>query len=174
MKKLLVFQHVPREHSSRISTYAHDGGHSLDIVELWKPYTMPLLSSYDGLIVLGGPMGVYDDFPSKQEELGVLREHAGEVPILGICLGAQLVAHALGSRVYPHIRDGCHIKEIGFYDVTLTDAGLQSPLFKSFEKNLTVLQWHGDTFDVPQGAEHLASSKNCDNQAFSYRNAYGV
>lgn len=174
MKKLLVFQHVPREHSSRIAEYASDRSVELHVIRLWESYTIPDVSLYDGLIVLGGPMGVYEDFSSKADELEAIRNYRGKIPMLGICLGAQLIAHALGADVYPHKKDNKHIKEIGHYSVMLTPDGLRSSLFKGFAPELTVLQWHGDTFDLPEDATHLATGPECCNQAYSVGNIYGV
>lgn len=118
----------------------------------------------DLLVVLGGPIGVYEDqaYPFLRDELILLerRLQAGRAT-LGICLGAQLMARALGARVYPGPR-----KEIGWAPVTLTPAGQASPLHH-FEAG-SVLHWHGDTFDLPDGAVRLASTELTPNQAFSW------
>ena len=117
----------------------------------------------DLLIVLGAPVGVYeeDKYPFLRDETDLLtaRLSAGR-PTFGICLGAQLVARALGAKVYPS-----GIKEIGWGPVDLTDAASTTPL--RHLARTPVLHWHGDTFDLPQGATHLASSALCRNQAFS-------
>lgn len=174
MKRLLVFQHIEREHPSNIAEYAKEKGMTLDIARLWEGSAIPRLSEYDALIVLGGPMGVYDDFAWKDAELAAIREAVGRVPVLGICLGAQLLAHALGGRVYPCEEQGKRVKEIGYYDVELTPAGKGSRLFDGFPARFRVLQWHGDTFDVPRGADLLASAAGCPGQAFSYDGAFGL
>lgn len=113
------------------------------------------------LVVLGGPIGAYEDdlYPVLEVEKALIRERisAGR-PVLGICLGAQLIAAALGSRVYPST------KEIGWAPVELSPAGARSPLA---ELTGPVLHWHGDTFDLPAGAIHLASTPACRNQAFA-------
>lgn len=123
------------------------------------------------VIVLGGPIGAYEDdkYPFLREELGLLEERlAADRPTLGICLGAQLMARALGARVYPGPE-----KEIGFAQITLTDEGRTSCL-ASFD-GAPVLHWHGDTLDLPEGATRLASTAVCENQAFAYgRNALAV
>jgi GMP synthase (glutamine-hydrolysing) len=117
----------------------------------------------DLLAMLGGPIGAYEDevYPFLLDELSLVasRLSAG-LPIIGICLGAQLIARALGARVYP-----ARAKEIGWKPLTLTEAGqeLLEPLVGQ-----PVLHWHGDTFDLPEGAQNLASTDICAHQAFSY------
>ena len=127
----------------------------------------------DLLIVLGGPIGVYetDTYPFLSREIAMVGERlARGLPTLGICLGAQLMAAALGARVYPS-----GIKEIGWKPLTLSDAGRDSCLAPLAEENLPVLHWHGDTFDLPEGAAHLASTDICENQAFLFgANALGL
>jgi GMP synthase (glutamine-hydrolysing) len=117
----------------------------------------------DLLVVLGGPIGAYEDdkYPFLGDEIALLEQRIGSGrPTLGICLGAQLMARALGARVYPG-----PAKEIGWAPVTLSDAGQASALCHLNE--VPVLHWHGDTFDLPDGSERLASTKLCSNQAFA-------
>lgn len=117
----------------------------------------------DLLIVLGGPIGAFDDetYPFIARELDAVRRHlALGLPILGICLGAQLIARALGARVYP-----MGTKEIGYAPLSLTPDGLESPLAALGDS--PVLHWHGDQFDIPTGAKRLAGTPICGNQAFS-------
>ena len=116
------------------------------------------------LIVLGGPIGVYEEarYPFIETEIGIIaRRLASGRPLMGICLGAQLIARAAGARVYRAGRP-----EIGFAPVTLTDAGRTSCL-AAFENDPVTLHWHGDTFTLPAGATRLASTPVCENQAFS-------
>ena len=174
MRKLLVFQHIEREHPSNIALYSKERGIALDIVPLWKSQAIPALSDYDGLVILGGSMGVYEEYPGKAEELHAIRNAIGTMPVLGICLGSQLLAHALGAEVYKCYQGEKRIKEVGYYPVALTEKGKASALFGGFPETFDVLQWHGDTFDIPNGAELLAEAPLCRNQAFSYGNAYGV
>ena len=174
MKRVLVFQHIEREHPSIIAAYAAARGVELHVVKLWEEGPIPAPESYDALIVLGGPMGVYEDYPRMREELAAIKAAVNAVPILAICLGAQLLAHVLGASVYPYMKDGKRIKEIGYSAVSLTEAGEKSPLFVGLPKESTVLQWHGDTFDLPEGAELLATNAVCPNQAFAFGDAYGL
>lgn len=119
----------------------------------------------DLLVVLGGPIGVYDveQYPFLAQELSMLRQRLNERrPVLGICLGAQLMAAALGARVYPS-----GVKEIGWGPITLTPAGRESCLKQLAASNYTVLHWHGDTFDLPPEATLLASTELVKHQAFS-------
>ena len=114
------------------------------------------------LVLLGGPVGAYDDdnYPFLEVEKALVRARvAKQRPLLGICLGAQVIAAALGAHVYP-----ARTKEIGWSRVQLTPAGADSPLQALTEP---VLHWHGDTFDLPDGAVHLASTPDCPNQAFA-------
>lgn len=116
------------------------------------------------LVVLGGPIGANDedDYPYLTDLLDILKRRiAAKRPTLGICLGAQLIARALGARVYP-----AKAKEIGFAPIQLTEAGRRSPL-AGLDAG-PVLHWHGDTFDLPAGAIRLAATEICENQAFSY------
>ena len=127
----------------------------------------------DLLVILGGPIGVYDeqDYPFIADELRLLEcRLQADLPTLGICLGAQLMARALGARVYPGSG-----KEIGWSPIELSQAGKDSPLAILGTGEGTVLHWHGDTFDLPVGATHLASSSKYPNQAFSSgKNALGL
>ena len=119
----------------------------------------------DLLIVLGGPISANDEdaYPFLTDELKILEARlAADKPTLGICLGAQLIARVLGSKVYP---TGTH--EIGWMPVTLTEAGRTSPLAHLEDIGGQVLHWHGDTFDLPDGTERLASTEVAENQAFS-------
>jgi GMP synthase (glutamine-hydrolysing) len=119
----------------------------------------------DLLVVLGGPIGVYEteSYPFITQEIALIEHRLRrQLRTLGICLGAQLMAKALGSRVYAG-----HLKEIGWGPITLTEAGTSSCL-KSLGDGAQVLHWHGDTFDLPDAASRLASNLNYDNQAFAY------
>ena len=124
------------------------------------------------LVVLGGPIGAYQEeqYPFLKDELRLLEARLSRgAPTLGICLGAQLMARALGARVYPGPRP-----EIGFAPIQLTGEGRDSCLAPFGEEGATVLHWHGDTFDLPDAAVRLASTEICQNQAFAWgRNVIG-
>lgn len=124
-----------------------------------------------GLVVMGGPMGVYeqDRYPHLTDEIRLIQDAiARGVPVIGICLGSQLVAAALGAKVAP-----AH-KEIGWHSVTLTEAALGDPLWSGIDRVIEVFHWHGDAFDLPPGAVSLAASRHTPCQAFAYgRKTYG-
>ena len=121
----------------------------------------------DLVVVLGGPIGAYEEgrYPFLTEELRIIEARlAHGLPTLGICLGAQLMARALGANVYP-----APAKEVGWAPLALTDAGLSSPVRHLARADTRVLHWHGDTFDLPKDATLLASTDVCPNQAFSWK-----
>ena len=141
-------------------------------IDLWTPPHEDLaISQGEALVVLGGLMSVNDPLPwLRQEERYLMRAISSDVPVLGVCLGAQLLARCLGARVYAMER-----KEIGWHPVHLTEAGRDDPLFRGLPAEETVFQWHGDAFDLPHGSEKLASSDLCPNQAFRHgSNLYGI
>ena len=122
------------------------------------------LADYSALIILGGPMNVYEieQHPFLVDEERLIHEAINKnIPTLGLCLGAQLIAKTAGVTVFAGRK-----KEIGWYPVSLTNEGLNDPLLAGFENYLTVFQWHGDTFDIPSGAKRLAESELFPNQAF--------
>lgn len=126
-----------------------------------------------GLIVMGGPMNVDDinEYPFLFEEVRLIEKLlAVQKPVLGICLGAQLIAKALGSKVYPNKH-----KEVGWHPIERTQLSFTDPIFSRLPQSLEVLHWHGDTFDLPKDAIHLAKSDRCENQAFRYGdNTFGL
>lgn len=125
-------------------------------------------SGYSAIVILGGPMAVYDDLPYLQKEQGLIRDAiANKIPVLGICLGSQLIAQAAGGCVFKGPK-----KEIGWFDVSLSDGGRRG-LFADLESPMKVFQWHGDTYELPKEAEVLAYS-DLYPQAFKIGSAYGV
>ncbi len=173
-RKILVFQHVANEILGTLNTLLKQESFRIRYVNFDRePEAKPSLEKYSGLIVLGGWMGVYesDRYPHLQVECKLIEEALKrEIPILGICLGSQILAHTLGANVRKHSE-----KEVGWQDVDFNDSGLNDPLFQHFKKTETLFQMHGDTFDIPSGAVHLAGSSRCESQAFRYgKNAYGI
>jgi len=173
MARLLVLQHELCEHLGVFADILDQHHVSYRYIKLFEGEHPPPLEGYSGLIILGGPMGANQDaeYPFlKVEDALIKRALKGEVPMLGVCLGAQLIAKAAGANVYP---GAC--KEIGWYRVDLTDYGLKDRLFKGFERCFTAFQWHGDTFDIPAGGVRLAESELFPNQALALGSvAYGL
>jgi GMP synthase (glutamine-hydrolysing) len=174
MPKLLVFQHVAWEILGTLDPLLRSYGFRNRYVNFGRQHDAPSrVEGYHGLVVLGGPMNVDQaaDHPHLETEVRIIREALErDIPVLGICLGAQLIAKALGAKVYAN-----DVKEIGWYDVAVTDEGRNDPLFEHFDESEKIFQWHGDTFELPEQAVHLASSSTCPNQAFRYgERVYGL
>ncbi len=134
---------------------------------------LPSAQDVSGLIVMGGPMNVdeVDRYPFLKKETDLIRDTlcVGK-PVLGICLGAQLMAKALGEKIFPNGR-----KEVGWHPIQLTSDAAEDPLFSAFAASPNVLHWHGDTFRIPAGAVHLAQTAVCASQAFRWKqNSYGL
>ena len=172
--KVLVLRHVRHEHLGTLALSLRASNLIYEYVNFYEN-EHPNISVDDlcGLIILGGPMNVYETnkYPFLQMEDRLIKQVIEkDAPVLGICLGAQLIAKALGSRVIKNKE-----KEIGWYPLKMTEEGSKDRLFKHFNSEETVFQWHGDTFEIPEGAVHLAKSTLCTNQAFRYRdNVYGL
>ena len=174
MAKVLVFQHVPAEPLGTLDPMLRNRGHRIRYVNFHRdPEAQPDISRYDALIVLGGPQmpDQGDRYPHLNVEMRCIEQALKrEIPVLGICLGAQLLAYTLGGGVRPMPE-----WEIGWYDLDRTYQSAADPLFCALVEPHPVFQWHGYTFDLPEGAIHLASSETCENQAFRYgHNAYGL
>ena len=174
MRKLLVFQHVPFEPLGTLDAQFRTAGFRIRYVNFARlTGPLPDVRRYHGLVVLGGPMSVnqIDRYPHLEMETESIRAALDSgMPVLGICLGAQLLAAALGGKVFRN-----PVKEIGWYDVKPTPEGEADPLFSSFVGTEKIFQWHGDTFNMPHGAVHLAESDECANQAFRFGDhAYGL
>jgi GMP synthase-like glutamine amidotransferase len=169
MKKLRIhyFQHVNYEGLGSIEEWISASDHSLTSTRFYENFTLPALDDFDWLIIMGGGMSVNDEdrFPWLADEKRFIRKaiDAGKT-VLGICLGSQLVSAALGAKVYPNKE-----KEIGWFDIEFTCYALEAELFQDFGTRLKVFHWHGDTFDLPEGAVHLAWSRGCKNQAYLYK-----
>ncbi len=165
-------QHVPFEGVGAIGTWAEERGHTISRTHLSRGEPLPEPTEFDWLVVMGGPMNIYEDekYPWLKEEKRFIKRmiEEGKV-VLGICLGAQLVADVLGGRV----RKNEH-REIGWHPVSLTPEAQRSEAFGSLPEKFIALQWHGDTFDLPPGAIHAAKSEACINQAFQLGRAIGL
>lgn len=164
MKTAIALRHVHFEDVGILDGVLSEYGYELRYIDPALDALRTLeVQNADLLIVLGGPIGAYDEqiYPFLKDELVLIQQRleAGR-PLLGICLGAQLIARACGANVYP-----MGVKEIGFSSLTLTSAGQESVL--SGLGDIPVLHWHGDQFDIPEGGIHLASTPIGVNQAFS-------
>lgn len=164
--RIHCLQHVPFEGPAGIGDWAAGKGHSIRTTRLFEHRDLPDREDFDWLVVMGGPMGVRDedDYPWMAREKAFLREAIGAgKTVVGICLGAQLIADALGAEVYrgPH-------KEIGWLPIELTEHGRGSGPLGFLPRQIEVFQWHADTFELPAGAIHLARSDGCEHQAFLY------
>ncbi len=173
MSRLMVFQHVAAEPLGTLHARIRMRGHRIRFHNFQRhPDAQPNVERYQGLIVLGGPMNVADQarYPHLKTELLAIEAalHQGK-PVLGICLGAQLLAHVLGAPVRRHAQH-----EIGWYDLVTTAHGRQDPVLGTLGEQAPVFQWHGCTFDLPAGAVQLARTGTCEQQAFRFgHNAYG-
>ena len=174
MRKLLVCQHVAFEILGTLDPLFKSSGFRIRYVNFGRhPDAQPSLEGYDGLVVLGGPMNAnqVDRYRHLATEMNLIEQAIGKgIPVLGVCLGAQLIARALGAKVTENQE-----KEIGWYDVSPTEEGKGDPLLAHFRNREKIFQWHGDTFEIPSEAVHLVDSSTCPNQAFRYRNnVYGL
>lgn len=166
MKQLRIqcFQHVPFEGPAYIKDWAAEKNHAFATTRLYEKQALPALSELDFLVVMGGSMGVCEEskYPWLVAEKAFIRSciELGK-PVLGICLGAQLMASAMGAPVVPN-----HWTEIGWFNVHKTETGKNHPMLEGFHTATPVFHWHGDTFGIPPGAKHLLKSEACVNQAF--------
>jgi GMP synthase-like glutamine amidotransferase len=168
--RILIFRHAPFEDIGTIRDILAPRA-TLEFADLYlDTQSVPDPVAYDRLIFMGGPMSVNDDLPFVQAELEILHRAAERrQPVLGICLGAQLIAKALGARVTRN-----PVKEIGWHPLHLTRAASQNPLFSRLHTPLEIFQWHSETFELPSGATLLATSELCRNQAFQIENFHGL
>lgn len=174
-RQAIVFRHHPGEDLSTFAPILRECGYQYRYINTPKqPIPVEEILDADLLIIMGGPMGVYEaeEHPYLLEEIKVARARLEkDKPVLGVCLGAQIIAKALGAEVYP----GPNGKEVGWLPIQLTDEGQESPLVHLAPEKTSLFHWHGDTFDLPMGAVRLARSALYQNQAFRYgRNALGV
>ncbi|WP_298712696.1 type 1 glutamine amidotransferase [Chitinophaga sp.] len=163
--RIRIFQHVPFEGPAAIAEWANGKGHELAFTRFYEDDPLPASADVDMLVVMGGPMSVNDtgQYPWLRNEMAFIADavESGK-PVLGVCLGSQLLAAALGAKVYPNAQP-----EIGWFPVQFTAEWAPA--------TLTVCHWHGDTFDLPEGAELLAHSDITKHQAFRVgNNAVGL
>jgi GMP synthase-like glutamine amidotransferase len=162
-----ILQHVPFEGPANIGKWVIEGGHSLSYTKLYNNDTLPSLSEFDILIVMGGSMSIndVDSLIWMQEEIEFIKHsiHA-EKPVLGICLGAQFIAKALNAKAYTGPN-----KEIGWFPTFLNKNALSNGFSKKIPEEITAFHWHSDTFDIPEGAVHFAHSAGTPNQGFVYK-----
>jgi GMP synthase (glutamine-hydrolysing) len=169
--RVLAFRHVPFEGLGLIEPALHSHHIAVEFADLYREVAaVPDIAAYDALIFLGGPMSVNDDLAFLRREMECIRQAISrQQPLLGICLGAQLIARALGATVRRNA-----VKEIGWYRLDFIEAAGRDRLFQGISQE-TVFHWHGETFDLPPGAELLASSDLCRNQAYRIgESVYGL
>lgn len=165
-QKIQIFQHVLFEGPALIQEWADENGHTISLTKFFAGDPLPEIDSFDMLIVLGGPMGVGDlqEFPWLEEEIRFIEQVINKaIPVLGICLGAQLIARALGSKVYRG-----EYTEIGWYPVTFLADNFPKSVQEHIPADPVVYHWHGDTFDLPNGAKLLAETSATPHQGFFY------
>lgn len=174
--RIHYLQHVPFEGPAMIATWANARGYSLSNTALYEhDHSLPSLDEFDMLVVMGGPMSVHDEaeyaWLASEKALITQAIEQGK-HVLGICLGAQLIAQVLGANVVANEQ-----KEIGWFPInwqmtqdTLSPTNELSKLFNGLANPMTVLHWYGERFEIPSGAQHIASSKACHNQGFLYQN----
>lgn len=165
--RIHYLQHVPFENPGNIIEWVHKKGYKVTGTHLYNFEAVPAMEQFDWLIVMGGPMNIYEE--KKYEWLGYEKRFIKEAIdnhkiVVGICLGAQLITDALGGKVTKNPE-----KEIGFFSINFSNEALESTLFKGFPKDINVFHWHGDTFsEIGEGCEIIASSNACKNQGFIY------
>ena len=172
-KRIHYLQHVSYEGLGCIEEWALTNGYILSSTQLYEHTSLPQLLDFDWLIIMGGPMSVNDEdtfswLKPEKELIGkAIRQNK---KVIGICLGAQLIASALGAKVYPN-----QYKEIGWHPIQITkNVSFPNPL-STTEGEFLVFHWHGDAFDLPSASHHLAYSNACLNQAFMYgKNVVGL
>jgi GMP synthase-like glutamine amidotransferase len=170
--RALVIMHVENEGPGVFGNLLEAAGIEVRFARLHLGDDLPGAGEIDAALSMGGPMNVYEEerYPFLRDETRFLQDAAArDLPVLGICLGAQMIAKAAGAAVTKN-----PVEEVGWKTVDLTDEGLADPLFRGLPAVLPVFQWHGDTFAVPDGGALLATGTDCHNQAFRFRRSYGL
>jgi len=171
--RVLILMHDREEDAGTITTYLTQRRTEIHIVKFYEGAHLPKDAfDFDAVVSMGGPMNVYEEdkyhFLAEETEF-LARCFENELPILGICLGAQLMAKAGGAKVTRAPQE-----ETGWYEVSLTDAGKVDPFFKGLPESFAVFQLHGDTFEIPREGILLATSPTCQNQAFRISNSLAL
>ena len=157
--KIHILMHVAYEGPGCIENWILENGHEVSYTKFYEDYSLPQTDNIDALIVMGGPMSVYEEnnYNWLTEEKAFIREAINkEKKVIGICLGSQLIAEVLGARVYPNEQ-----KEIGWFEIYQTQSATNSSVLKGTSQQLTVFHWHVDTYDLPDQTEHLYYSNTC-------------
>lgn len=167
MKPVLIFRHLECEGPGYLADYLDDKNIPYSLVRVDQGEPVPgTLSDCSGLVFMGGPMSVNDNLPWIEMELALIRKAAdAKIPVLGHCLGGQLICKALGGEVKPN-----KVKEIGWHSVEQVESPESRTWFKSLPSYFEVFHWHGETFSIPDGATNILSSQYCQHQAFTLDN----
>ena len=170
--RIHYLKHVPFEDLANLESWASSRGHALSRTRLFSGEHLPPPSSFDWLIIMGGPMNIYQEeryaWLAEEKEFIKNAVYGGKI-VLGVCLGAQLISSVLGGIVTKN-----RYHEIGWFPVRLTEEGRASPVFSALPDRFLALHWHGDTFSIPPGASRMAESDACPNQAFILGKAIGL
>ena len=168
-KNILVIQNIGCEHLGNLSRLFESDGYNVLLLNSQSNLIPIDLLTYSGIIILGGPMSVYDNYIYLKNEQKLIKKAVEmNIPTLGICLGSQLIAEAMGGKVYPG-----NLKEIGWHDIEITENGSRDIFNGITTLKNTVFQWHGDTFELPESAIILAKSDTYV-QAFRIKTAIGI
>ncbi len=171
--QVLILMHDPKDDAGSIFDYAEEKEVGISVIRLYEGESLPSdVKKTDAVVSMGGPMNVYEEvaYPFLKDETTFLaRCFESGVPVLGICLGGQMMAKAAGGRVMEAPQE-----EVGWYDVRLTEMGRTDPFFSGLPELLTVFQLHGNTFEIPAGGMLLAMSPTCRNQAFRIGNSLAL
>jgi len=165
--KVHYLQHVSYEGLGYIEHWASEENCTLSSTKFYKNSSLPKINDFDWLIVMGGPMGVHDEkeYPwLKAEKELILEAIKAKKTVIGICLGAQLIAAVLGAKIKKSPS-----KEIGFFPISKTKYGEEHGLLSGLPNTLDVFHWHGDMFEIPKEAKNVFKSDGCPNQAFIYK-----
>jgi GMP synthase-like glutamine amidotransferase len=166
--RILFIQHVPFETPSHLAVWAERNKHAVTVHRAYMEKGLRDAEPFDLIVPLGGPMSVHDadKLHWMKSEIDFLEKAVRNGKrVLGICLGAQMIARVLGASVYPNPE-----REIGWHPIRLTEPGKRLPLFRNWPEKFTAFHWHGETFAVPHGAVRFTESDACQNQGFIYEN----